>query len=97
MKLTDTPDRLVKNFMEIAKERTELAEELNKGNGWNDLISLGCTPKHWIHTYVDESPHLQKLFETVSIADALAAPYSSDMALDPAHWKDTEKKCFPQI
>ncbi|KIW69966.1 hypothetical protein PV04_02278 [Phialophora macrospora] len=62
MKLTVTPDRLVKKFREYAKP--ELAEELNKGNGWNDLVSLGCTPKLWLHNLVDESPKLQKLFET---------------------------------
>jgi hypothetical protein len=67
MKLTETPDRLVKKFMKLAKERTELAEELNKGNGWNDLVSLGCTPKHWLHTLVDRNKNLQKVFETVSI------------------------------
>lgn len=74
MKLTDTPERLVKNFMKIAKECTELGEELNKSNGWNDLVSLGCTPKHWIHTFVDGSPKLQKLFETVSIPLRIPSP-----------------------
>ena len=66
MKMTETPERLVSKFIQLAKKRTELGEELNKGNGWNDLVSLGCTQKHWIHDIVDRSTKLQELFETVS-------------------------------
>ena len=94
MKLTKTPDRLVKNFVKVAQKCKELGQEFDRGNGWNDLVSLGCTPKHWIHAFVDESPKLQKFFKMVSILRSFcptAPPSLVRKITAPAYGKEAKE------
>ncbi|KIX01971.1 uncharacterized protein Z518_07910 [Rhinocladiella mackenziei CBS 650.93] len=62
MKMGNTPKRLVEEYKTM--KCSEFRDEIKKGDGWNDLVSLGCTQKYWMHRFIDRNKHLQRLFET---------------------------------
>lgn len=63
-----TPAHVISSIKAFTEsKRHELADELEPGGGWDDLVSIGTAPTGWLHRLAARSERLQRLFQDVSV------------------------------